>query len=306
MVDDYLLTVLTQSLFFAYLGQSWNVMMGFAGLLSLGHAMFVGLGAYVAGALFVHFGLPPVIGLFPAMALAALVGAAIGFLGFRFSIQGVYFALLTIAFAEFIRILFDHFTWVGGSSGLFIPVDNRTVNDLVHLRGTPEMFYYLALGLSVAALALSRLLLAGRLGHRWLAIREDQEAAQALGIDVFRAKMAAVVLSAAMTSLGGVFYAFYFNNMFPEQIFNINLSIELLLGPIIGGLGTLIGPILGAFVLTPLSELLSALTERHALIGIKHFVYGLCVVLIVVFLPGGLWPWIARRLGLDRPPGDGT
>ncbi len=300
VVDDYILTVLTLVLYLAFLGQAWNVMMGFAGQLSLGHALYVGLGAYAAAAVFVHFGVGPWAGIFVAVAVSVAAGTVIGFLGFRFAIAGVYFALLTIAFAEFTRILFDHFDWVGSTSGLFLPVENRTGNDVFNLRGTPEMFYFVILGFAAAALALCRALLSSRLGYYWLAIREDPEAAQALGINIFRYKMYAVMLSSGMTAVGGVFYAFYYNNLFPETVFSMERSIELILAPIIGGVGTLFGPILGAFLLTPLAELLTTLTERLGIDGIKQFVYGFSVVLIVLFRPEGVWPWVARGLGLTR------
>src|SRR5262245_45379708 len=116
--NDYLLTVLILVLYFAYVGLAWNIMMGFAGQLSLGHALYVGLGAYTASALYVHFGIGPWIGLLVAIPVAALTGAFIGFLAFRFRVAGVYFAILTIAFAEFARVGFDHFGWTNASSGL--------------------------------------------------------------------------------------------------------------------------------------------------------------------------------------------
>ena len=122
LVERYTLSILILVLYFAYLGQAWNVMMGFAGLLSIGHALYVGLGAYVSAGLFVHFGVPPLLGLVPGMLAASLAGAAIGWLALRFRIGGVYFALLTIAFAEFARIGFDHIDWLGASGGLFLPV----------------------------------------------------------------------------------------------------------------------------------------------------------------------------------------
>ena len=189
-----------------------------------------------------------------AVVISALAGAFIGFLAFRFRIAGVYFAILTIAFAEFARIGFDHFSWVGGSAGFFLPVANYAANDLWNLRGRPVMFYYVMLALTLAALVLCHLLLKSRIGYFWQAIREDEEAARALGIDTFRYKMIAVVLSAGMTSIAGVFFAFYYNNLFPEQVFHISRSIELILAPIIGGIGTLFGPIIGAFLLTGLAE----------------------------------------------------
>ncbi|MGE0848235.1 MAG: branched-chain amino acid ABC transporter permease [Hyphomicrobiaceae bacterium] len=300
-VNDYLITVLILILYFAYVGQAWNIMMGFAGQLSLGHALYVGLGAYAAAALYVHFGVSPWIGLWLSMAVAAVAGAVIGFLAFRFGVGGVYFAILTIAFAEFARIGFDHWSWLGGSAGFFLPVANYAKNDIVSLRGSPTMFYYVVLGMTVAGFVLCHALMRSRIGYYWLAIRESPEAAQALGIDIFRYKMLAVVISAAMTSLGGVLFAFHYNNLFPEQIFHISRSIELILGPIIGGIGTLVGPIVGAFLLTVLAELLSEIMLLAGIDvpGIKQVFYGLCLLIVVVFLPDGVWPPLRRRLGLD-------
>ena len=302
IANDYLLTVLITILYFAYTGQAWNVMMGFAGQLSLGHALYVGLGAYATAALYVHFGIGPWLGLPVAIAVAVVCGAIIGFLAFRFGVAGVYFAILTIAFAEFARIGFDHFTWVGGSSGFFLPVANYTRNDLWNLRGSPAMFYYVMLVLTAAAFVLCHALLKSRVGFYWQAIREDEAAARSLGINTFRYKMYAVVISAGMTAVAGVFFAFYYNNLFPEQVFHISRSIELILGPIIGGIGTLFGPIIGAFLLTGLSEFMQELL--HALgfdvPGAKQVFYGICLLVVVMVLPDGVWPWLSRKLGLAR------
>jgi branched-chain amino acid transport system permease protein len=275
-------------------------MMGFAGQLSLGHAIYVGLGAYAAAALYVHFGIAPWIGLAAAIAVAAACGAFIGFLAFRFGVGGVYFAILTIAFAEFARIGFDHFSWVGGSSGFFLPVANYARNDVWTLRGNPTMFYYVMLVLTVAAFVLCRALLKSRVGYYWQAIREDEAAARSVGINTFRYKMYAVVLSAGMTAIAGVFFAFYYNNLFPEQVFHISRSIEIILGPIIGGIGTLFGPIIGAFLLTGLSETMLELLGALGLDvpGAKQVFYGICLLLVVLVLPDGVWPWLARKLGL--------
>ena len=306
IADRYVLSVLTTVLWFAYVGQAWNVMMGFSGLLSLGHALYVGLGAYASAALFVHFGIGPWAGMWVAMLAATAAGCFIGFLGFRFGVRGVHFALLTIAFAEVARIGFDHLQWFGGSGGFFLPVAGDAGNDLLNLRGSPELFYYVILALVLAALALSRVLLHSRLGYQWLAVREEPEAAEAVGVDLFRARIAAVAVSSAMTALGGVFQAFYFNNLFPEQVFSMGRSIEIILPAIVGGIGTLIGPILGAFILTPLGELLTFLIEVTGfdLPGLKQLFYGVALVVIVVYRPDGVWPWLADRLGLVRRPGE--
>jgi branched-chain amino acid transport system permease protein len=300
MANDYMLTVLITILYFAYVGQAWNVMMGFAGQLSLGHAIYVGLGGYATAALYVHFGIGPWLGLPVAIAIAVACGAVIGFLAFRFGVAGVYFAILTIAFAEFARIGFDHFAWVGGSSGFFLPVANYARNDLWTLRGSPTMFYYVMLGFTTAAFVLCHVLLRSRIGFYWQAIREDEAAARSLGINTFRYKMIAVAISAGMTAVAGVFFAFYYNNLFPEQVFHISRSIELILGPIIGGIGTLVGPIIGAFLLTGLSEFMQELLHAFGLDapGAKQVFYGICLLVVVMVLPDGVWPWLYRKLGL--------
>jgi len=299
---DYLLTVLIVILYFAYIGQAWNIMMGFVGQLSLGHALYVGLGSYIAAALFVRFGVGPWWGLVVAVPVAAAVGAFIGFLAFRFRVAGVYFAILTIAFAEFARVGFDHLQWTGGSGGLFLPVAQYSYNDVWRLRGHPVMFYYILLVATALAFVLCRALLQSRVGYFWRAIREDEEAARAAGIDTFHYKMLAVVISAAMTSFAGVIYAFYYNNLFPEQVFHILRSIEIILGPIVGGVGTLFGPILGAFLLTGLAETLTAALAALGidLPGAKQVFYGLCLLLVVTALPDGVWPWLSRRIGLTE------
>ena len=157
IVNDYLLTVLIIILYFAYAGQAWNIMMGFAGQLSLGHAIYVGLGGYVAATLFTRFGIGPWLGLLAAIPVAAACGAIIGFLAFRFRVAGVYFAILTIAFAEFARIGFDHFDFVNASSGLFLPVKQYAHDNLWLLRGDPTMFYYVILAATALAFLLCHL-----------------------------------------------------------------------------------------------------------------------------------------------------
>jgi branched-chain amino acid transport system permease protein len=302
-VGDYLLTVLILILYFGYAGLAWNIMMGFAGQLSLGHALYVGLGAYTAAALYVHFGISPWLGILLAIVIAGLAGAFVGFLAFRFRIAGVYFAILTIAVAEFARVGFDHLSWTRGSAGLFLPVAQYTHNDLWHLRGHPVMFYYVLLMAVALAFVVSRLLLQSRVGYFWLAIREDEEAARSTGIDTFHYKMLAVVISASMTAFAGVIFAFYYNNLFPEQVFNISQSILIILGPIIGGVGTLFGPLLGAFVLEFVAEALRTLLESlHIdLPGSNQIFFGIVLLLVVMAMPEGVWPWLARRFGLSEP-----
>jgi branched-chain amino acid transport system permease protein len=305
--DRYFLSVLILIFYFAYLGQAWNLMMGLAGQLSLGHALHVGLGAYVAAMLWVYFGIGPWLAVVPAIAVAALVGAAIAWLGCRFSIEGVYFALLTIAFAEFTRIAFDHIGAAGGAGGFFLPYQAQRLGEWWNLRGGQGLFYYVGLALAGAAVLLTARLKGSRLGYQWRAVREDQQAARALGVDILAAKMKATLISSAMTAVGGVFYAFYYNSLFPAQVFSIGRSIELMLAPIVGGLGTIFGPVVGAFILTPLGELLTAALERLGVNapGAKAVFYGLTLMAIIFLRPDGVWPWLARTCGLmGRRPGE--
>src|SRR3954463_7566627 len=297
---NYALSVATLILYFAYTGQAWNVMMGFAGQLSLGHALYVGVGGYAAGAIFYHWGIGPWAGLWVAMALCVALGLLIGFLAFRFSISGVYFALLTIAFAEFTRIGFDHLNFTGGPGGMFLRVAQRDTWDLANFRGPPLMYYYAILALTALAFIACSLLLRSKAGYYWQAIRENEEAAQALGINSFRWKMLAVAISSAMTAVSGVFFAFYYNTLFPEQNFHISRSIEIIRDPIIGGIGPLFGPVLGAAILTLLSN---GITDALGALGweipgIKQVFYGFVLLAVVMFLPNGIWPPIARRLRL--------
>ena len=300
-LDRYQTSVLVLVFLAAYMGQAWNVMMGFAGLLSLGHALYLGLGAYVSAALFVHFGLSPLLGLFVAVLICVGVAMAIGALSFQFRIEGVYFALLTIAFAEVARIGFDHLKWTGGAGGFFLPVAGSQ-GQWWNLRGGPLFFYYVALAMAAAAFALCVALRRSRLGYQWLAVREDAEAARAVGIDVTRARRRAGGVSAAMSALGGVAHVFYYNNVFSAQIFDMSRSIDIMLAPIIGGIGTLFGPILGAFILVPLGEGLILATQALGINapGAKAVFFGLALMIIIFLAPNGIWPSLRKRLGIGE------
>ncbi len=298
VVDRYIVSVLILVFLSAYFGQAWNILMGYCGLLSLGHALYMGLGAYVSAYLFVAYGISPMLGLVPAVAVSLIAAAMLGWLGFRFRIEGVYFALLTIAFAEIARIAFDNISATGGAAGLFLPVRSDTAGQWWNLRAGPVFFYYLGLLLAGGATLASFLLRRGKIGHAWLAMREDPEAARAVGISPFRARLSALLVSAGMTALGGVFLAFFTNNLFPAQIFDISRSTDILLAPIVGGIGTLFGPIVGAFVLVPLGEILTELLRALGIDtpGVKTLVFGVLLMIIIAVSPNGIWPWLSRKL----------
>ena len=302
VLDRYLMSIAILCLMSAYFGQAWNILMGFCGQLSLGHALYVGLAAYVSAAFYVHLGIGPWLSVIPSVIAGLAAASLLGWLGFRFRIEGVYFALLTIAFAEVARIAFEHLAITGGAGGFFLPVSAQDSGKWWNLRGGPVFFYYLALIMAAAALLAAALLRRGKIGHAWIAVREDPEAARALGINVTRVRYQALFVSAAMTSLGGVFQAFWTNNLLPAQIFDMSRSIDIILAPIIGGIGTLFGPIIGAFLLVPLGE---GLIEAMRFVGInapgaKALVYGFLLMVIIAISPNGVWPWLARKLRLQR------
>ena len=298
LLGKYWLSVLILILYFAYVGQAWNIMMGFAGQLSLGHALYAGLGGYIAAGLFFHYGIGPWAGVFAAVA-AAVAGrrdrrlSRLPLLAGRRLFRAAHHRLQRVH-----ALAFDHWEWAGGSGGLFLKVDAGT--DIVNLRGGPVLFYYVILALAAGAFVLCRALLESRLGRYWLAIREDAEAAQAVGVPVLRCKMIAIMISAALTALAGVWNAFYYNNLFPETAFAMGRSIEITLAPIIGGLGTLFGPIVGAVVLTGLGEAFTDLGEALGIPGIKQIFYGLALLVIVMYRPAGVWPWLAGKLGFGE------
>ncbi len=282
-------------LWLAYAGQTWNLLAGFTGLFSLGHALFIGLGAYLAAA-FALYGGPGWLGAGLAMPVAALAGAGIGALGCRAGLKGVHFTLITLILAEAVRRGALHLDGLGGAAGLALPHPAAG--------GKPLAFYYAILILTGLLLAVIRLLLRSPLGYRWLALREDPVAAAAAGIDPYRTRVAAVTLSAALAAPAGVFLALYLRHVDPEQTLSLTRSLGPVLAAALGGIGTLVGPVLGAFVVVPADQALSWLIGRshHDLSALKPLAAGLALLLVAMAAPGGLWPGLARRLGLLKPP----
>jgi branched-chain amino acid transport system permease protein len=289
------LTMFVFIFFYAYLGQAWNIVSGYGGQLSAGHAAFVGLGAYTTTLLAAHAGLSPWLGMFVGAALAALLGGVVGFLGFRFGLRGFYFVLLTVAVAEVCRIVALNTDAVGGAIGLYIPfTGNPWQLQFQDNRG----YYYLALVLMVAATAVAAALERSRLGAYLVAIREDEDAAEALGVDTLRYKLAALTVSAFLTGLGGAFYANYLFSLQPNAVFGIPLSVDIVIRPVVGGAGTLMGPIVGAFILSPLAEVSRTYLAQAGLAGVHLIAYGVLLIAVVLFLPQGAYPPLARLLGL--------
>jgi branched-chain amino acid transport system permease protein len=287
--SEFWLTFFLMALLFALLGQSWNVLGGYGGQFSFGHALFFGIGAYGTGLLQIRHGIPawPAAGL--AVAVAGLVGAAIGALVFRYRLRGSYFALVTLAFAEVARILAGSFDYTGSGFGLLIPLRPGAENFQFADR---RLFYWLAWALVVAASLVALWLERSRFGARLIAVRENEAAAQALGIDPLRAKTLALALSGALAGAAGVLYMQIFLFADSHIAFGPAMSVEALLVPIIGGLGTAFGPLLGAILLHALGE--AARVATGGAPGLNLVLYGVLLIVILRFLPDGV-AGLARR-----------
>jgi branched-chain amino acid transport system permease protein len=292
-LGPYLLSVCILTFFYAYLAQAWNIVGGFAGQLSVGHAAFLGVGAYTAALLSAEAGLTPWVGMFAGGALAAALGAVVGFLGFRFGLRGFYFVLLTVAFAEVCRILANNVDAVGGAVGYYITF---TGNPRQFQFQDPRAHYYIALALMAAATGAAAWIRRRRFGVYLEAIREDENASEALGVDTFRYKMLAMVVSSFLTGVGGTFYAFYLLSLQPNAVFGIPLSVEIVIRAIVGGAGTVAGPILGSFILSPLAELSRHYFAQGGWIGAHLVVYGFLLIAVVLFLPEGAYPRLRALL----------
>ncbi|NQU16182.1 MAG: branched-chain amino acid ABC transporter permease [Desulfobacteraceae bacterium] len=294
-VDKYTLGIFVMLFFFAYLGQSWNVLTGYTGHISLGHALYVGIGAYTSTFLAQTWGVSPWLGMWAGAILATLMALAIGYLGFRFGLRGVYFVILTIAFAEITRLIVSHIEALGSFSGIFLDFNPSFWN--FQFRGNVP-YYYISLGLMVASIVVVRFIETSRIGRFMIAIREDEEAAEALGVNAFKYSMIAIAISAFMTSLAGTFYANYIFYLHPDTLFGMGLSIELILRPIIGGMGTVFGPVIGSFILTPLSEVSRAYFAKGGLEGLHLILYGILAILVVLFMPKGIIVYVRRALNV--------
>jgi branched-chain amino acid transport system permease protein len=278
------------TLILALAAQGWNILGGFGGQYSFGHAAFFGTGAYFTAVLQVRYGVNPYVTFLAGIAAAALVGWVIGALSFRSGLRGSYFALVTLAFAEVFRVLANAMPVTGGAAGILIPLDQRVANFQFASRG---WFYLVVLALVVLALLLTRALEKSRLGAQLVAVRENEEAARAVGVDVLRVKLSAITLSAGITGAAGGLYAQYFLYLDSTIAYGTWISVEALLAPIIGGAGTVFGPVIGAVVLHALAEFTRTLVGRIP--GIDLVIFGVLLILVVRFPPRHLLHFVRWR-----------
>jgi branched-chain amino acid transport system permease protein len=277
------LTFLMMALYGALLAQAWNLLGGFGGQFSFGHALFFGTGAYVQVIAQVTHGINAWAALALAVLAAALVGLFVGALTFRYGLKGSYFALVTLAFAEVFRILAVSVGFTGGGVGMMLPLNEGLATMQF---GSRRGAIGLVLAFVVAALLVTAWLRHSRFGAWLQAVRDNEDAARAVGVDPFRIKCGAITLSAAFAGAAGAFYVQVFQYIDPAIAFGPHVSVEALVGAIVGGMGTLWGPLLGAFVLHALADFTRNLFGQ--LPGLNMVIYGTLLVLIVMFLPRGL------------------
>jgi branched-chain amino acid transport system permease protein len=289
------LNFLVFTLIIAIAAQGWNILGGYGGQFSFGHAAFFGTGAYATAILQVHLGLNAWIAFAVGIGAGAVVGLVIGFLSFRSGLRGSYFALITLAFAEVLRVLANASAVTGGAAGILIKLDVRPANFQFHSRAA---FFWIALAIVAAVLVVTRWLEHSRFGAQLMAVRENEDAARALGVDALRVKLGAITLSAAVTAAAGCLYAQYFLYLDSTIAYGVWISVEALLAPIVGGIGTVFGPLIGALALHGLGNLTSLMAGRIP--GIDLVVYGALLVLVVAFAPNGLLGLVKRSR--VRPP----
>ncbi len=277
------LTFVMMALYAALLAQAWNILGGYGGQFSFGHALFFGTGAYAQGVAQVAHGVNPWLALVLAVIAAAAVGGFVGALSFRYGLKGSTFALVTLAFAEVFRILALSVDFTGGGVGLMLPLKPSPANLQFDSR---KGYVALMLGFVVAALLVTAWLRHSRLGAWLQAVRDNEDSARAVGVDPLRIKLIAITLSAAFMGAAGAFYLQVFQYIDPGIAFGAHVSVEALVGAIVGGMGTLWGPLLGALVLHALADFTRNLFGQ--LPGLNMVIYGALLVLIVMFLPRGL------------------
>ena len=284
--SPYYMGIVILTVLYAYIGISWNIVAGFAGQLLIAHIIFVAFGAYTTIVLNNTFGISPWIGLPIAGLVAAMLGAVVAFITLRYGLKADYFALFTIALMVALKTLFLKWDFVGGAVGMGLRLNEPSFAKMIFPNKEP--YLYIALGLAFLGLVVQFLIYRSKMGKYFFAIREDESAAAALGVNTSLYKTYALLISSAMAGIGGGFYVMYVTFVEPPQVFDLALNVELVMaGPIIGGLGSLLGPLLGALINKPLAELIRGyLSVTRS--GSSLIVYGLFLILAVLFMPRGV------------------
>lgn len=286
--------VLVLILLFACMSQAWNILGGYCGQVSFGHSVFFGIGAYGAGIAVVTYGLTPWPGALAGALLAAIVAMAISYPCFR--LKGHYFAIATFAIVEIFNRLFMVWYWVGGALGLDYPIIEEGWKNFMWFR-TKTQYYYGAFGLFIIVFSFVRWMEGHKLGYYMRAVRDGQEAAESLGVNSTSVKLTAIAISAFLAALCGAFFVQYNLRVDPPMVMSLDMSMRFVLITILGGLGTLWGPLLGAAILIPLQEYTRAIWGGLGG-GVDLIIFGILIILIVTRQPKGVMgfiSWLANR-----------
>jgi branched-chain amino acid transport system permease protein len=288
--------ILVLTLMYAALSQSWNILGGYCGQISLGHALYFGLGAYTTALALSKFGVLPWFGMPAGGVIAALIALVLGWACFR--LRGHYFVIATIVIAEIANLLFLNWEWAGAATGIELPVRGDSWLTFQFVRSKLPYFYF-ALALAFVTWTVTWAFENSKWGYWWRAVKDDAAAAESLGVEVFRSKMAAAAVSAFFTAIGGGFYAMYVSYVNPEGTMDFQFSLLMALPAVLGGIGTLWGPALGAAILIPLTELTRSYVGGTGK-GIDLIVYGTLVIVIALARPDGIIGLFTRRRGGSR------
>ena len=298
-MPPYYLGVATLALVYIGLALAWNIVAGIAGQMSLGHSVFVGTGALLSSALLLKLGINLWFGMAIAAAVSAALGAFIAWLDFRFRLSHLSFALITLAFAEMGQLAALGIDFLGGASGLYLPADQG--NFLQFEFGGAKGHFYLLFAVAALCLGANLVILDSRLGYYLRAMRDNENAAQAIGIDLLRNKIIAMVVSAVLTSLVGTAYARYSGFVDPYQMASPVMTVEVVLFATIGGLGTVLGPLVGAGFLVTFGEIVRG-QLGGVLPGLHFFIDGVLIVAVILLMPRGVVPKIAEIMRRPAPP----
>jgi branched-chain amino acid transport system permease protein len=287
VVDSpYYMGILILATLYAFIGISWNIVAGFAGQLLIAHVIFLAMGSYTTIVLLNRFMISPWVGIPIAGIVAALLGLVVAAITLRYGLKADYFALFTIALMVALKTLFLKWDFVGGAIGMGLRLNIRTWDRMIFAEKEP--YLYIALALALIGLFVQYRIYRSKLGKYFIAIREDESAAAALGVNTSLYKTLAVVIGAAMAGIGGGFYVMYVTFVEPPQVFDLGLNVEIVMAaPIIGGLGSLAGPILGAFLNKPLADLIRGILSTETS-GSSLIVYGSFLILAILFMPRGI------------------
>jgi len=284
--SPYYMSIIILTVLYAYVGITWNIVAGFAGQLMIAHLIFVGLGAYTTIVLLERFRVTPWLGIPLGGVTAGLLGFLVAIITLRYGLKADYFALFGIALMTVLRVLFMKIKFIGGGEGIWLTFRGESLEKMAFLTKAP--YLYLGLGLLLVGSVAQFLIYRSKMGKYFLAIREDESAAGALGVNTALYKTLAVTIGTAMAGIGGGFYVIYVTFVDPPGVFNLGYNVEMALAaPIIGGLGTLAGPVLGAILNKPIAELMRGwLSAERA--GSSLIVYGAFLIFFVLFLPRGV------------------